>query len=244
MKENKKKFVKNRDKEYGVARGVDFKGVQTVVNFDFPKKVKSYIHRVGRTARGGAKGSSLSLVTLTDETVMKKVEEKRIESGNIIQPYKFNVSIIEGLRYRVEDILRGVTKASIKDARLKEIKSEIINSEKLKNHFEENPVDLNLLKHDKTLQESYIQPHLKHIPRYLVPQAVQQAVMSTKSPIPNIHKKRGGKQNDPLRSFSISKSRKNDFGLDDIDNKNNDSFEKKRKGSHYGHKKSKKRKFK
>ena len=36
--------------------------MQTVVNFDFPTTPKSYVHRVGRTARGGASGSSLSLV--------------------------------------------------------------------------------------------------------------------------------------------------------------------------------------
>lgn len=30
-----------------MARGMDFKGIQTVINFDFPRSVQSYIHRIG-----------------------------------------------------------------------------------------------------------------------------------------------------------------------------------------------------
>ena len=53
---------KKKDSEYGVARGLDFRGVSFVVNFDFPLSNKSYTHRIGRTARGGAKGVALSFV--------------------------------------------------------------------------------------------------------------------------------------------------------------------------------------
>jgi ATP-dependent RNA helicase DDX56/DBP9 len=53
------KSKQRRNRGYGVARGIDFKHVSTVVNFDFPASVKSYVHRIGRTARGGAKVFSL-----------------------------------------------------------------------------------------------------------------------------------------------------------------------------------------
>ena len=39
---------------YGVARGIDFQGVNWVLNVDFPLSATSYTHRVGRTARAGA----------------------------------------------------------------------------------------------------------------------------------------------------------------------------------------------
>ena len=39
---------RKRDREYGVSRGIDFQGVENVVNFDFPSVSDAYIHRVGR----------------------------------------------------------------------------------------------------------------------------------------------------------------------------------------------------
>ena len=42
-----------KDAEYGVARGVDFRDVASVVNFDVPENEKTYTHRIGRTSRGG-----------------------------------------------------------------------------------------------------------------------------------------------------------------------------------------------
>ena len=41
-------FRRKKDKEAGVARGIDFQNVSNVINFDFPPDVDSYIHRVGR----------------------------------------------------------------------------------------------------------------------------------------------------------------------------------------------------
>lgn len=53
--------------DYGVSRGIDFQGVNFVINFDFPKTASAYIHRIGRTARGMSTGTALSLVTKFDE---------------------------------------------------------------------------------------------------------------------------------------------------------------------------------
>merc|ERR1712151_149126 len=49
-----------------MARGVDFKGVETVVNYDFPQSAATYIHRVGRTGRAGRPGNAVTFFTMQD----------------------------------------------------------------------------------------------------------------------------------------------------------------------------------
>lgn len=39
-----------------MARGIDFKGVNLVINYDFPNSMITYVHRVGRTGRAGSVG--------------------------------------------------------------------------------------------------------------------------------------------------------------------------------------------
>ncbi|MEQ2195485.1 hypothetical protein XENOCAPTIV_013489, partial [Xenoophorus captivus] len=67
----------------------------------------------------------------------------------------------------LQDAMRAVTKQAVREARLKEIKQELLNSEKLKTYFEDNPRDLQLLRHDKDLHPAVIKPHMKNIPDYL-----------------------------------------------------------------------------
>jgi ATP-dependent RNA helicase DDX56/DBP9 len=68
-KRQKKTKKKSKDLEYGVSRGIDFKNVQAVINFDVPRTSRSYMHRVGRTARGvGNKGFALTFLEEDAET--------------------------------------------------------------------------------------------------------------------------------------------------------------------------------
>ena len=49
-----------------VARGLDIPHIQHVINYDLPQCPEDYIHRIGRTARAGAQGSSLCLISAQD----------------------------------------------------------------------------------------------------------------------------------------------------------------------------------
>ena len=55
-------------------RGLDLPSVDIVINYDVPTSSKDYIHRVGRTARAGRSGKSITIVTQYDVELMQRVE--------------------------------------------------------------------------------------------------------------------------------------------------------------------------
>lgn len=56
------------------ARGIDFEDITHVMNYDFPMGRETYVHRIGRTGRNGKSGRALSLVTDSEERMLKQVE--------------------------------------------------------------------------------------------------------------------------------------------------------------------------
>ena len=58
------------------ARGLDIRAVEWVINYDFPRDHRAFVHRVGRAARGGARGNTLSLLTQYDTENFKTMENK------------------------------------------------------------------------------------------------------------------------------------------------------------------------
>jgi len=56
------------------ARGIDIQQVAVVINFDIPKDVHTYIHRIGRSGRWGRKGTGINFVTRRDTYQLKAIE--------------------------------------------------------------------------------------------------------------------------------------------------------------------------
>ncbi|XP_076250446.1 putative ATP-dependent RNA helicase DDX56 [Rhynchophorus ferrugineus] len=170
-----KKSKRERDKNSGVSRGIDFQFVANVINFDFPLDIQSYIHRAGRTARGNNEGSVLSFVSIKETDLLNQVEQK-LKQGqdiSIFKSYQFKLDEVESFKYRAKDAWKAVTKIAVREARLKEIKQEIFNCQKLKSYFEDNPNDLQVLRHDKALHTVRIQQHLSDVPEYIVPETLK-----------------------------------------------------------------------
>ncbi|KAK9879462.1 hypothetical protein WA026_006533 [Henosepilachna vigintioctopunctata] len=170
------KSKRRKDKESGVSRGIDFQFVANVINFDFPLDVQSYIHRAGRTARGNNQGSVLSFISIKEKVLLDKVEEHLRAGLNdvaVFKKYQFKLEEVEPFKYRAQDAWRSVTKIAVREARLKEIKQEIFNCQKLKGYFEDNPTDLQVLRHDKTLHTVKVQEHLADVPEYMLPPSLK-----------------------------------------------------------------------
>jgi len=64
-----------------MARGIDFKGVNLVINYDFPQSAVSYIHRIGRTGRAGKKGEAITLFTEDDMDQLRSIANVMKLSG-------------------------------------------------------------------------------------------------------------------------------------------------------------------
>ncbi|KAI1828324.1 ATP-dependent RNA helicase DBP9 [Xylaria intraflava] len=228
----KKRKSSRRDKDYGVSRGIDFRNVAIVVNFDCPSTARSYAHRIGRTARAGQTGTSLTMVVpsdkfrkhiptsipsaANDEKTLSKIKKQQATSGKELKPWHFDWKTLEGFRYRVNDALRAVTQVSIREARMREIRQELLKSDKLQRRFEENPAELHALRHDGQLRSARTQPHLKDVPDYLLPEGKKKLTADDIGFVPmkkadgknrkgrfikGKGKRSGGRKVDPLRSF-------------------------------------------
>ena len=56
------------------ARGIDIDAITHVVNFDLPNVPETYVHRIGRTARAGARGAAISLCDAEERAYLKDIE--------------------------------------------------------------------------------------------------------------------------------------------------------------------------
>lgn len=202
-KPSKKTKRRHKDSEYGVSRGMDFRNVSFVLNVDMPADPESYTHRIGRTARGGAKGVALTLVSadsVEDSRVLDAVQSTQPalpllggadEDGDVTPlqtstgdnlraqpcPLDFNLRELEGFRYRVEDVSRAVTRIAVRETRAAELRAELLNSERLTEHLDAN--SLHVLRHDRTVTRR-VQEHLKNVPSYMLPRGMQVAQTNRK----------------------------------------------------------------
>ncbi|CAO2631662.1 Probable ATP-dependent RNA helicase DDX56 [Lemmus lemmus] len=158
----------------------------------------------GKWRGRGTKGDNASDPE-SERSCLGKIEALLSGEGKapILLPYQFQMEGIDSFRYHCRDAMRSVTKQAIREARLKEIKEELLHSEKIKTYFEDNPRDLQLLRHDLPLHPVVVKPHLGNVPDYLVPAALRGLIQPRKKwrKLPSSRKTKKGKTQNLLRDF-------------------------------------------
>uniref|UniRef100_A0A158Q7R8 RNA helicase n=1 Tax=Elaeophora elaphi TaxID=1147741 RepID=A0A158Q7R8_9BILA len=218
-KKIRKKKRKHIDKESGVSRGIDFHHVANVINFDFPTSLNSYIHRVGRTARGWNKGTALSFASPREKPFLEEVQEEiNAQLGHrAITPYEVRIKELESFVLRAREVLAACTKTAIREARLAEIRAEVLRSKRLEAYFAKNPRERAALEHDKKLFSVNLHcPAIGDVPDYMVPPSLRGINYRSESEKKEGRRKRKKqvrltahqikyqkKVEDPLQSFSF-----------------------------------------
>jgi len=102
------------------SRGLDVPNVDLVINYEIPNTAKDYIHRVGRTARAGNSGQSITFVTQYDVENFqkielyiekKKLEEYKSDEKSVLSIYE---RILEACRFANQE-LKEITKKLYKN---------------------------------------------------------------------------------------------------------------------------------
>ena len=77
-----------------MARGMDLEQISTVINYDVPPFVKTYVHRIGRTARAGKEGTCYSILRPEDIRHFKDMRRKA-EEPERLKNFKLSIDNLE-----------------------------------------------------------------------------------------------------------------------------------------------------
>uniref|UniRef100_A0A671LQH3 ATP-dependent RNA helicase n=1 Tax=Sinocyclocheilus anshuiensis TaxID=1608454 RepID=A0A671LQH3_9TELE len=78
-----------------MARGIDFKGINLVINYDFPTTAVEYIHRIGRTGRAGHKGKAITFFTEDDKPLLRSIATVIKKAGCPVPDYMIGLKKIK-----------------------------------------------------------------------------------------------------------------------------------------------------
>lgn len=95
------------------ARGLDLDQVEVIINYDIPATLKTYIHRIGRTARAGSDGIAISLLDSTQAKWFKKhiMKSDKVSRSTPMQKMKISKSDLDKVEICYEKALASLQEA-------------------------------------------------------------------------------------------------------------------------------------
>lgn len=123
------------------SRGLDIKGVETVINYEAPQSHEIYLHRVGRTARAGRSGRACTIAAEPDRKVVKTAVKAGKAQGSKIASRVVDPAIADQWASKAEEL-----KAEV---------DEVLDEEKTEKQFAQAEMQVtkgeNLMKHEKEI---------------------------------------------------------------------------------------------
>lgn len=95
------------------ARGIDINGVKCVVNYDAPQYIRTYIHRIGRTARAGKAGLAFTFLLGVQEKDFLQMVSDAGSPG--IQKQTIKPELLKNMEARYEETLSELAKVINKE---------------------------------------------------------------------------------------------------------------------------------
>ncbi|KAJ4969246.1 hypothetical protein NE237_015947 [Protea cynaroides] len=83
-----------------IARGMDFKGINCVINYDFPESAAAYIHRIGRSGRAGRSGEAITLYTEDDVPFLRNIANVMKASGCVVPSWILELPKLKRKKHR------------------------------------------------------------------------------------------------------------------------------------------------
>lgn len=141
-----------------MGRGIDFKGVNLVINYDFPNSAISYIHRIGRTGRAGRPGKAITFFTEEDSVNLRSIANIMVEAGCPVPQYMLQMKKPskkkrKKLAKRVPE-REHISTAIKSDLEKKKRKREIIRKKKLQQLKGSTKLDLNKSNKEKNMKSN------------------------------------------------------------------------------------------